>query len=440
MILPLISIGQTTNPFANLEDPAENSPYSRFGLGDLTDQNHTALSNIGGLTAAFHDKYNVNIQNPASLPHLLATSFEVGLNAKYNRLTEGSVNFNSWTGNLSYFSLAFPLSNPINDLLDRVDRKYQLGMSFSLQPYTTVGYNILTAGNDANVGNFERNYVGNGGTFSTLWGTGLKVKDLSVGVNIGYLFGTIGTNRTVRFFNFPSAYNNYEEINSHISGFIYNLGAQYDFVLNKEELKENPSANKKQLTIGIYGNSPTNFKTTTDELFFVVREILSNPPIDTITFIQNEEGVGKLPGKLGVGLMYNYGEIWGLGVNYETQNWSVFENDQNPIALENSFKASIGGFYSPNPTAFNYFKRIQYKAGFFYSKDPFSVQGQEVNTYGLTAGVGLPFVNGRKVSNANIGATIGTRGLDTIIEERFLKLSFGFTFNSTDWFLKRKYN
>lgn len=440
MFLPLFSIGQISNPFARLESPSDNSPYSRFGLGDLAEANHAPLSIMGNLTAAYHDKYNVNIQNPASLPHLKATSFEVGLNAKYSRLAEGAVQYNGWTGNLSYFSLAFPLSNPINDLLDRVDRKYQLGMSFSLNPYTSVGYDILTTGAETGVGNFERNYIGAGGTYTALWGTGLKVKDFSVGVNLGYLFGKIGTNRTIRFFNLPTAFNNFERINTHITGFVYNLGLQYDFVLNKEELLENPSLPKKQITIGMYGNPSTSFNTSTDELFLIIRDVVPSLPTDTIVNVLDAEGKGKLPGKFGVGVMYNNGDIWGIGINFETQNWSAFENDQNPIELINSYKVSMGGFYSPNPTAFNYFKRIQYKAGIFYSKEPFEVLGQEVDTYGITAGFGLPFVNVRKISNANIGVGLGVRGRNTAISEEFVKLNFGFTFNSTDWFLKRKYN
>ena len=443
--MPLFSIGQLSNPFARLESPTDNSPYSRFGLGDIADQNHAPLFNMGNLTATYHDKYNVNIHNPASLPYLQATSFEVGMNAKYSRLTEDAVNFTSWTGNLSYFSLAFPLSNPINDVLDRVDRKYQLGMSFSLNPYTTVGYDILSVGSEPGVGNFERNYIGAGGTFTALWGTGLKVKDFSVGLNLGYLFGKIGTNRTIRFFNLPAAFNNFERINSHITGFVYNLGVQYDFVLNKSEILEDKTKPKKQLTFGLYGNPSTNFNTSTDELFLVIREAVNTLPTDTIINEQEILGTGKLPGKFGIGIMYNKidpnkGDIWGVGVNYETQNWSVFENEQNPIELVNSFNVSLGGYFSPDPKAFNYFKRMQYKAGIFYSKDPFTVLDQDVFAYGATFGIGLPFVNVRKVSNANIGATLGTRGINTAIEERYLKLNFGFTFNSTDWFIKRKYN
>ena len=440
MFLPLFLIGQESNPFARLESPTDNSPYSRFGLGDLAEPNHVPISIMGNLTAAYHDKYNTNIQNPASLPYLQAASFEVGLNAKYSRLSEGVVQFNGWSGNLSYFSLAFPLSNPINDLLDRVERKYQLGMAFSVNPYTTVGYDILTNGAEDGVGNFERNYIGAGGTYTAMWGTGVKVKGFSGGLNLGYLFGKIGTNRTIRFYELTAPFNNFERINTHITGFVYNLGLQYNFVLNKNELVDNPSLPKKEVTVGLYGNPSTNFNTSTDELFLTIREVVSALPTDTIVNQVDVAGEGKLPGKLGIGVMYKKGEIWGIGANFETQNWSVFETSGNTPDLVNSFKASLGGFISPNPTAFNYLKRIQYKAGIFYTKEPFVVLGEEVASYGITAGFGLPFVNARKVSNANIGVSLGQRGINSAIEEEFLKLSFGFTFNSTDWFLKRKYN
>ncbi len=444
MLLPALSIGQivqTGDPFSRLERPSDNSPYSRFGLGDIVDQNHSAVFNLGSLTAAYHDKYNVNILNPASLPYLQATSFEVGVHAKNNRLTEGSINYNSWNGSLSYFSLAFPLSNPINDLLDRVDRKYKFGMSVSLQPFTTVGYDILTIDSVDPIHGIERNYIGNGGTYNAMWGTGLKVKNFSAGFNIGYLFGKIGTNKTVTFTNLVNPYNNYERVNTHITGFVYNVGFQYELILNKEEVKDNESP--KSLTFGIYGNSSTNFKSSTDELFLAIRNELPvfDTPIDTIIHVFEREGSGKLPSKLGIGVMYNSADIWGIGFNYELQGWSNYTNEENPIDLQDAFKLSVGGFYTPKPVySLNYFERIQYKAGVFYNKEPFTVDGQDVDAFGFTFGLGLPFVNSRKVSNANIGATLGARGLETAIEERYLRLNFGFTFNSNEWFIKRKYN
>ena len=396
---------------------------------------------MGGLAAAYHDSYNVNIINPASLPYLRTTSFETGLNAKYSNLTEGEDSFTNWGGSLSYFSLAFPLSNPINDLLDRVERKYELGMSFSLQPFSTVGYNIFTEEEEINgVPGVQRNYVGDGGTYSAQWGNGIKFKDFSAGINLGYLFGKTSTYRTAVFDDFYNAYDNYESINTNLSGFIWNLGVQYDLVLNQAEIDEDNSKNIKKITFGAYGNPGTSFKTSSEEEYLLIRtgdEVAID--IDTISE-GSFEGTRRLPAKFGIGFMYNVGKKWGAGVNYETQLWSEYENIGNPIGLNNSFRISAGGFFRPDDKSItNYLKRIYYQFGVFYAKDPAVALNKDVDQYGATIGLGLPFYDQRDFALANVGATFGVRGLNTVIEERYIHLNFGFTFTSEKWFLKRKY-
>jgi len=396
---------------------------------------------MGGLSAAYHDKYNTNIVNPASLPYLKATSFETGLNAKYNELIEGEESYTNWSGALSYLSLAFPLANPINDLLDRVDRGYDLGMAISVQPYSVVGYDIFTTDSD----DVSRRFIGSGGTYSAQWGTGVKFKDFSAGINLGYLFGKISSYRTINF-DESNAFDNFERNNSHLSGFIWNVGVQYDYVLNKAKVEEDNTLPTRTITFGAYGNPSTGFKTSNDQEYLTVSASPNlQTSIDTISFETDIEGSGKIPAKFGAGFMLketlNTGEDkWGIGLNYESQLWSAYENDNNPATLNNGSRISLGGFYRPNPKSLsNYLNRIYYQAGFFYAQDPVTVQGDDVQQYGLTFGIGMPFISQRKISNANIGATLGTRGIDTAIEERYLQLNFGFTFNSNEWFLKRKY-
>ena len=437
------------NPFEFIVQPPQNSPYSRFGLGDQVIQEHSFLYHMGGLSAAFHDKFNTNVVNPASLPYLKATSFETGLNARNSTLSEGDDSFTSWSGALSYFSLAFPLSNPINDLLDRVERKYELGMAFTVQPFSTVAYDIFTIEDSNGVEGVQRNYIGTGGTYSAQWGTGIKVKDFSAGINVGFLFGKTSTIRTVTFTELDNAYANFERLNSNLTGFIWNLGVQYDIDLNKAARVEDDTKPTKILTIGAYGNPGTNFSTTTDEEFLLVRSGQDiQAEVDTIFIESGVEGKGRLPAKFGIGFMLNNklltGEDkWGFGVNYETQLWSQYENDAAPtdVTLINSSRVSMGGFFRPDPKSLtNYLKRIYYQAGVFYATDPAQVQNQTIAQYGATFGIGMPYITARKVSNANIGATVGTRGLNTAIEERYIQLNFGFTFNSNEWFIKRKYN
>ena len=174
-----------------LSQANDNSPYSRFGIGEITDNNFNHSRQMGGLGASYIDGYHINIVNPASYSFLNATAFDFGVFAKRTWLTENNTTNKIWSGNLDYLSLAFPLRNPINEVYDGVKKDYKLGMSFTLMPHSFVNYNIVSVDSLAETGPFTRNYVGSGGSYKFMWGNALKYKNVSAGVNLGYLFGKL---------------------------------------------------------------------------------------------------------------------------------------------------------------------------------------------------------------------------------------------------------
>ena len=108
IFLPALLLGQSR----------DNSPFSRFGFGDIQDDNFIYSRNMGGLGAAIYNPYEINIVNPASINYLSAAAFDIGFTGDYNSLTDqNGQNASFWAGNLSYISLAFPLKNTLNDLL-----------------------------------------------------------------------------------------------------------------------------------------------------------------------------------------------------------------------------------------------------------------------------------------------------------------------------------
>ena len=119
--------------------PKQNSPYSRFGIGDPVPQYFPVQAAMGGMTAAFHDPYHLNFQNPASFAFLRATAFEGALYGKNSNYQSGEVSQSNWSGNLAYLALGFTLKSPINEVLDKVQSPWQAGMGVSLMPYSLIG-------------------------------------------------------------------------------------------------------------------------------------------------------------------------------------------------------------------------------------------------------------------------------------------------------------
>jgi hypothetical protein len=434
LLLPILAMAQ----------PKDNSPYSRFGIGDLVDNNFYASQSMGGLGVSFIDPYNINIVNPASLSYLAATSFDLGLHAEQSKLKERASgnDVTQWNGNLSYMSLAFPLQNKLNDLLDRKERNINLGMAFTLIPYSTVGYDIATSGFDENFGSFNRSFRGTGGTYQFMWSNGIRYKNLAFGINTGYLFGEISNTRAIIINDVNPSYISVFENSSSISGFVYRAGLMYTHFLNKEAYEAKTDDHLNRLIFGVHGNTTTSFNASSD--IFNRAELYSSgqlASIDTLSFEIGNKEKGTLPSELGLGVTFIHGEKLGIGINYTTTQWSKFNSEIVNDNLKNTFKLSFGGFYRPNyKSVTNYFSRVQYRFGTFYEKVPVEVNGEAIDDYGLTFGLGLPFFYQRKISNANLGLKIGLRGKGSAIEERYFRFTFSFTFNDDEWFVKRKYN
>ena len=157
---------------------------------------------------------------------------------------------------------------------------------------------------------------------------------------------------------------------------------------------------------------------------------------------ENVQGSGTLPGEMNVGFHYSRGSKLTIGANYRSTFWDSYSNDASPNdQLSSTYMLTFGGFYRPNYKSIDkYYQRVYYRFGFHYGNNPVLIESERVNDYGLSLGFGLPFVFQKKISHANIGFSYGKRGSGTAIEETILRLSFGFTFNDDEWFIKRKYN
>jgi hypothetical protein len=95
----LIACGLITCNFLYAQ---ENSPYSRYGLGDIAPSTNIVNRGMGGLSAAYADPFSINFTNPASYSQFLSyieekskkvssgrVLFDVGINYTSHTLREG---------------------------------------------------------------------------------------------------------------------------------------------------------------------------------------------------------------------------------------------------------------------------------------------------------------------------------------------------------------
>ena len=399
-----------------------NSPYSRFGLGNLNNSFADQLG-MGGSSVVYNNPDVINFNNPATYSSFKAKSFlfTTSLNSSASRFTTS--NNIQYENNTSFSKIA--LGFPVNQYIS---------VSSGLLPFSNVGYQLDY--NDTE--NFLEDTVsissiGNGGLSKYYLGASVKLhKTLSVGVNASYLFGGLSRNKTADFNN--SSIFNVSSVNrTNITGVSFETGLLFNTDLSEENnisfgltYNHNANLNARRTLLG-----------TTYELnnsLLVIKDTFQN---------EVEKGTIVLPSKLSAGMMYS-SEKWLLLANYSSQNWSdyslTFGEEREDDNLENSVCVSSGLQYTPEfNSVTKYWKRINYRMGARYDKTYLSLKDLQLTEKSLSFGLGLPVK--RSNSFYNIGMEVGKQGTtqDKLIQERFVRFTFGVTFKGL-WFVKRKYD
>ena len=458
IIIPIFLIINTLSAFSQIIDnnygdiqPKENSPFSRFGLGNIAPQYLVNTAGMGGLTAAYRDPSQYNPMNPASLSSLRVTDFDIGFYGKNTSIDDGKNRLNGWSGNINHVALAFPTYSVINEVYDRKQREVRWAMGFALMPYNTMGYSIETQADGPNKpvdSNIVKNYfIGSGGSYRLMWGNGVSYKGFSAGINIGYLFGKMNYLRQNQLFDpVLLTYANNIEDNYSLGSFFWNFGMQYSITLDPKN-KYGEKGDKKHIIIGAYGNPTMNMTTTAYRSYKRQLLLANNAVFEPRTEIISEEkdikNTGKLPSEFTFGVSYENGSKFRGGLEFSSQAWSQYDNkaDLRFSPLKDASQLALGAEFILSKSKLKPDEeKIHWRLGFRTGSDPRIYNGQQVSQQAFTFGAGFPLRVGRgaQISFMNLGIEYGKIGTDKI-KENFWRISLGFSLNDNTWFLKQRY-
>ena len=93
--------------------PSTNSPYTRYGLGDLSDMVFTNNAAMGGVGYALRTSEHINPMNPASYTSVdsLSFMFEVGMTLKSSNYQEEGVKSTANNYSFEYIAAKFHLNS-----------------------------------------------------------------------------------------------------------------------------------------------------------------------------------------------------------------------------------------------------------------------------------------------------------------------------------------
>ncbi len=435
----------------------ESSVYSRFGLGFVNDQNNIVSRSMGSLSASYNSEENLNFINPASYATLELIAFEAGLSGYTKRIKTSTEKEKIGGFDLSYLSFSVPI-------------KEYWTSSFGLMPLFGRSYafkdTTQIAGTNASASEIE----GEGLIYAAYWGNGFKYKDFSVGFNIAYLFGKMTSNTityaldeddVVDLFSFTS----WKSVELRANGLYWNAGAIYKAPITKKVkahfgVSGRASADlsrKSGLDNGIYSfNSRELIGRGERENLDDFLGNLSESSLDTVSQALGQETALKLPAQFNIGVTFVSKEFWKAGIDFGWMGWSNFEDfEGNGNQLSNSIKISVGGEYFPigsksNQLKSKFFSQLKYRAGVRFEKTPYTVNGEQINEFGINFGFGIPivknfqneegFIEFKGVHSFNFGFEVGSRGTtsNNLVRENFFRFNLGLSLNDK-WFVKRKY-
>ena len=440
--LPLISFSQ------------ENSPYSRYGIGNLVTQGNIVNRSMGGISAGFADGPTIvagtakgqasgqaiNYVNPASYSNFVYTTFDIGLQVDSRTLksTNPAGKFTSNNAIISYLQLGFPL---LNGNKKAVAKNISWGVNLGLRPVSKVNYKIEKNSRLSNIDSLATLYEGSGGVNNVFVGTGVRVKNFSFGFNAGYLFRNKSYDTRLIFINDTV---NYLKSNSStkttLGGISLNGGVQYVIQLKKKD-----TANGT-LRIGAYGNLQKKYGASQD----ILRETFSYDAttgatihLDSVYQKNDQKGNVQLPSTFGVGFTVEK-QHWLYGVDFETSNWDNYRFFGQKDLVKNNWTVKAGFQYLPAQiNSRKYSQFIKYRAGVFFGPD-YIVADKKLPQFGFSVGAGLPLKLKRafyetQYSVMNVALEYGSRGNSSNnIRENIVHVSLGFSLSDI-WFRRYQY-
>jgi hypothetical protein len=415
------------------------SPLTVFGLGDLSEGYFAQNFGIGGASIAVREPLYINIANPASYSALEYTTLELAVSNRFiqQRIEATNQNLSNQSSYFNYFGLGF-----------RINKWW--GMTASLAPYSFVGYNIFTTDSVADFGELLYEFQGKGGINQVVIGNAFEpFKNFSIGINARYLFGSWDRSDAI-LFNNQQFYNSKRLTTNGVSSFAFDYGMQYTL----------PVGDNKEMVFGATYANQIDLKAiqSTVKYSFLYNNQGIEVPFDTLNAALEVPGLVTLPSRYGVGLSYGkrhpnwLSYAWMITGEYTATQWSKFRDFNNSGGLNDSWRASVGGYFIPafsfegSKRAKTYFSMIEYRFGGYYEQTQLVLNDENVMNYGFTMGLGMPIAYrnlapGEKKSTViNFGIVVGNKGNGQAdqLNERYINLLVGLTLGD-QWFQKFKF-
>ena len=406
------------------------SPYSIYGIGDISKEGTAFNKGMGGTGIATRNKRFINYLNPAAVTARDSLSFmaDFGLSQKNTIYRQADIKSGNNTFNIYDFIMSFPIYR---------SSAFMVGIT----PFSDVGYDFSSIETDpdiiGNTGNITYDSDGTGSVYQIFFGAGATFwKRLSIGAEAIYYFGNLDKVTNMDYSN-----SSYRSLNSGndlaLRAATGKFGIQY----------EQKIAGDVSMVIG------ATYRMGTDLKGYATEYRYANLSSVTDTLRHNVDTLAKaglrVADEIGVGISFKGGDKWSAEFNYLRSDWtkSGFDTAKGfRVSGASNFSSTVSqsfraGFeFVPNRNDIRYFfKRCAYRGGVYYDQAYYKLDGNNINSMGITLGMTLPVF--RLYNGLTVGVDLGQRAStrNNMIRERYAMFVVGFNIHDI-WFQKPQYN
>ncbi len=403
-----------------------NTPYSRYGLGEINNNmGNTRNAGMAGAGISAANSYQANLSNPALLYYNSITVFDMGIRGQVKTVQDSNNSQRDGNANLANLALVVPISKHWTSAV-------------SLRPYSEVSYEVNSTKQtlEGNPRAYSiQGYSGQGGLSELSFSNGVKIaKGLTIGASASYLFGTITKEASSLIQDDSLSDLSSEQVvyseRTRYNDFLFKAGVNY-----RKQLQD-----KLFLSMGGTYSFESNLNADLNNAY--ERRTIYGGTLDEDILADSSKSKVLLPQGWQAGISLDNGSNMTLVADFATQQWSKFRNLEGQQELADSYRAAIGGEYTPDAgSVASYFKRITYRGGLYYGKTPYKVNNTQITDKGVTVGFSMPI--GRStiydLYQLNTSLGYGQRGKTSngLIAEKYFQFSAGITINSR-WFIKRR--
>ena len=418
-----------------------SNPYSYYGIGILANSSDPIQRALGNSSFAYTDSTMVNYYNSASHASLAKgfPLFSLSLKGEYANIQEGSITKNSQYVALEHLYIAIPFAK-------------RFGFAFGITPYSRRGYSFQSyTVIDGDSLRFE--YEGKGNLtkgFGALSANIIQRKNLglSVGTNLGYIFGETSNSRTSVFVGDTEG--GVSVSSDRIKSFHYDVSASLMYQLN---------VNHRVQASFYYDPAQKMRAESFDNVYF----FQSGTASDLLSSTDSSGNISSAPAmKLGLNYTQKIHRVTNKNKEFDSELNYILEYQQtsltqfrynyksSPAPYTSDFsRASFGIQYSPNIDLYknlgvtSVWNRLKYRIGAYTSTLPYQANGQTYSEFGTTFGIGIPLVAHFSFSSLNIGFDFGKRSSAETgsLNENFVGFNFGVIISPTQadkWFRRVK--